>query len=126
MHVQCSRRLASVDIRKVYAYVFRPLKSRTCTLFKQTSVKLTVKYISNCPNEFRLRPEQEASLVPPIFEPEVFRKQMYCIEECVCDIVGIFWLPRNHSAPLQYSSAPRVIRRPGNCTPLSLRYAPAD
>jgi len=80
----------------------------------------------NCPNEFRLRPEQEASLSPPILEPEVFRQQMYCIEECVCDIVGIFWRPRNHSAPLQYLSAPRVIPRPGNCAPLSLRYAPAD
>ena len=26
----------------------------------------------------------------PIFEPEVFRKQMYCIEECTCDNMGIF------------------------------------
>jgi len=29
-----------------------------------------------------------------IFEPEVFRKQMYCTEECTCDIIGIFWRPR--------------------------------
>jgi len=32
----------------------------------------------------------------PIFEPEVFWKQMYCIEEGTCVIVGIFWCPRNH------------------------------
>jgi len=61
-----------------------------------------------------------------IFEPEVFRKQMYCIEECTCDIVRIFWRPSNHSAHPQYFSVLRVIRRPGNCAPLPLRYAPAD
>jgi len=42
----------------------------------------------------------------PRFEPEVFRKQMYCVEECTCDIVGIFWLPGNHSTPRSIS-APR-------------------
>ena len=62
----------------------------------------------------------------PRFEPEVFRKQMYCVEECTCDIVGIFWLPGNHSTPPQYFSAPRVIRRLGICAPFPLRYAPAD
>jgi len=36
----------------------------------------------------------------PMFEPKVFRKQMYCIEE---SILG----------------APIVIRRPGNCAPLA-------
>jgi len=25
-----------------------------------------------------------------MFEPEVFRKQMYCFEESTCDIVGTF------------------------------------
>jgi len=34
----------------------------------------------------------------PIFEPEIFRKQMYCIEEDTCDIVGIFWRPHSISA----------------------------
>jgi len=38
-----------------------------------------------------------------MFEPEVFWKQMYSIEESTCDIVGNF-------------------RRPGNCGPS--RYAP--
>jgi len=31
----------------------------------------------------------------PVFEPEVFRKQMYCIEESTCDNVGTF--RRSHS-----------------------------
>jgi len=26
----------------------------------------------------------------PVFEPELFRKQMYCIEESACDIFGRF------------------------------------
>jgi len=41
-----------------------------------------------------------------MFEPEVYRKQMYCIEEITCVIVGTF-------------------RRPGNCASLApTRYAP--
>jgi len=41
-----------------------------------------------------------------MFEPEIFRKQMYCIEESACDIIWAF-------------------RRPGNlCPPFPHRYAP--
>ena len=29
----------------------------------------------------------------PMFEPEVLRKQMYCIEESICDIIGTFRRP---------------------------------
>jgi len=29
----------------------------------------------------------------PMFEPEVFRKKMHCIEESTCDIVGTFRHP---------------------------------
>jgi len=29
----------------------------------------------------------------PVFESEVFQKQMYCIEEGTCDIVGTFRRP---------------------------------
>jgi len=29
----------------------------------------------------------------PMFEPEVFREHMYCIEESTCDIVGPFQRP---------------------------------
>jgi len=35
----------------------------------------------------------------PMFEPEVFRKQMYCIEESACDILGLFGAPKSISAP---------------------------
>jgi len=52
-----------------------------------------------------------------ILRPRSFGSQIYCIEECTCDIVEIFWRPRNHSAPPQYFSAPRMIRHLGNCAP---------
>ena len=51
----------------------------------------------------------------PMFEPDVIRKQMHCIEESACDIVGTFWRPRNDSAPIAVFQRPRVIRRPWNC-----------
>jgi len=35
----------------------------------------------------------------PMFEPEVFREQIYCIEESVCDIVGTLWRLHSDSAP---------------------------
>jgi len=35
----------------------------------------------------------------PMFEPEIFRKQMYCIEESLCDIVETLWLHHSDSAP---------------------------
>jgi len=42
-----------------------------------------------------------------MFEPEIFRKQMYCIEESICDFMG----------------PPAVIWRAGNSTPLGhFRY----
>ena len=46
-----------------------------------------------------------------MLEPEVFRKQMHCIEECTCDIVGTF-------------RRPIMFRHPGNCAPPSLRPLP--
>jgi len=49
----------------------------------------------------------------PIFEPEVFRKQMYCIEESTCDIVGTL------RRPPQWFGWHVVIRRPGNCATVS-------
>jgi len=54
-----------------------------------------------------------------MFETEVFRKQMYCTEEIICDIVGTFGALHSDLPP------PIVTRRPGNYAPLSpLRYAP--
>ena len=35
----------------------------------------------------------------PLFEPEVFRKKMYCNEESACNIVGTF-RRLGHCAPL--------------------------
>jgi len=49
----------------------------------------------------------------PMFEPEVFRKQMYCIEENICDIVGTF------RRPPQSFGALVVTRRPGIVTPFA-------
>jgi len=41
-----------------------------------------------------------------MFEPEVFRKRMYYIEESTCDIVGTF-----QCSPTVIRSPPAVIRR---------------
>jgi len=48
----------------------------------------------------------------PMFEPDVFRKQMYCIEENTCDIVWTFLRPP------QWFGVPRMIRHPGSCASL--------
>jgi len=68
-------------------------------------------------NEVRWRPGQQASLASPMFEPEEFRKQIYCIEESTCDVTLL-----GHAPPESFGSL-MVIRRPGNCaslvTPLS-------
>jgi len=70
-------------------------------------------------NEIRRRPGQWASLAPPTFEPEVFRKQTYCIEESVCDIFETF------RGPMQWFGAPRSDSAPGELCPLCTpRYAP--
>jgi len=34
----------------------------------------------------------------PMFEPEIFRRQMYCIELLVT-LLGLFSAPSSHSAP---------------------------
>jgi len=44
-----------------------------------------------------------------VFEPEVFQKQMYCIEVLVT-FLGLFGTPQSFGAL-------RVIWRPGNCGP---------
>jgi len=40
-----------------------------------------------------MAPGARSKFGAPIFEPEVFRKQMYCIEESTCDLVGTFQRP---------------------------------
>ena len=34
----------------------------------------------------------------PVFEPKVFREQMFCIEECTCNIFGTFLRPQSFDA----------------------------
>ena len=56
-------------------------------------------------NNVRWRQGQKASLAPPCSK-QVFWKQMYCVEESTCDILGSFWRSlqwfgaRGNSAPL--------------------------
>jgi len=66
-------------------------------------------------DEVRCRQGQETILAPPpMFEAEVFWKQMYCIEESTCDIVGTF-RPRD--------SSPRVLCPPSPLvTPLGATH----
>jgi len=54
-----------------------------------------------------MAPGARSKFGAPIFEAEVFRKQMYCTEESTCDIAETFRLPP------QLFGAPIVIRRPG-------------
>jgi len=63
----------------------------------------------------RWRPAK-SELVAPMFEPEVFRKQMYCTEVLVA-LLRLFGAPQSFGALI-------VIRRPGNCAPYPRRYAP--
>jgi len=53
-----------------------------------------------------------------MFEPEVGRKQMHCIEEGICDTVGTF-----RRTPQSFGALV-VIRRPENCAPCPFPYAP--
>jgi len=50
-----------------------------------------------------MAPGARSKFGTPMFEPEVFRKQIYFIKESTCDIVGTF-------------RRPIVIRRPENCS----------
>jgi len=58
-----------------------------------------------------LAPGARSKFETPKFEPEVFRKQMYCIEERTSDIVGTFG-----ALVIQRI----VIQRPGDCGLLPL------
>ena len=41
-----------------------------------------------------------------MIEPEVFRKQIYCLEECTCDTVGTLRRPRRSFGAPYSDSAP--------------------
>ena len=53
-------------------------------------------------------PGARSIFVAPMFEPEVYRKEIYCIEGSNCEIVGTFRRPQ------QIFGAPTVIWRPYN------------
>jgi len=38
-----------------------------------------------------MAPGTRSKFGAPMFETEVFRKQLFCMEESTCDIVGTFW-----------------------------------
>jgi len=52
-----------------------------------------------------MAPGARSKFGTPMFEPKVFRKQMYCDEESTYDIVGTFWRPRSQSAHPQWFGA---------------------
>jgi len=79
--------------------------------------------VSWCPS-----PRARSKFVAPMFEPEVFLKQVYCIEESTCDIVGTFRRPeQSFGAPIVIVSrgmgppfplvTPRVPKDPGGFLP---------
>ena len=53
-----------------------------------------------------MAPGARSKFGAPVFEPEVFRKQMYCIETSICDMI---WRPHSDSRPgeLRPSCPPR-------------------
>jgi len=57
-----------------------------------------------------------------MFQPEVFRKQMYCIEEStvLVSFSGIFRSPRSHLAPIALIGATVVIWHQESYAPLCL------
>jgi len=65
-----------------------------------------------------MAPGARSKFGAPMFEPELFRKQMYCTEESTCDS-GTFWCP-----PVIWR--PHSDSAPGKLYPSlgPLRYAP--
>jgi len=66
-----------------------------------------------------MAPGARSKFGAPKLEPDVFRKQMYCTEECVFDIVGTFRRPRSHSTLPAVIWHPHSDSAPGNCGPLT-------
>jgi len=64
-----------------------------------------------------MAPGARSKFGAPVFEPELFRKQIYHIEESTSDIVGTL-------APTAVIHRPHSDSRKGNCAPLPTpRYA---
>ena len=60
----------------------------------------------------------------PMFETEIFRKQMYWCEESTCGIVGTFRRPRSNSAPLDMIWRHHSNPAPGEVRPLTALSLP--
>jgi len=54
-----------------------------------------------------------------MFEPEFFRKQMFCTEEGTCDVVETFRRPNSHSAPPAVIWLPQSDSAPEKFGPFS-------
>ena len=46
-----------------------------------------------------MAPGARSKFGAPMFEFEVFRQQMYCIEQVILTLLGLFDSPRSYSAP---------------------------
>jgi len=66
-----------------------------------------------------LAPGARSKFGAPMFEPEVFRRQMHCIAKVLVTLLGLFGAPRSHATSRSDLAPSRVVRRPGNCAPLT-------
>jgi len=71
-----------------------------------------------------MAPRAQSKFGAPMFETEVFRKQMYSSEESTCDIVWTFRRLLSHSAPPAVFWRPHSDSAPGELRPCPPRYAP--
>ena len=71
-----------------------------------------ISRLTGC-NEVRWRPGEDASLALPFSNLRSSGSKCTVLKNVRVTLLGYF-------------GAPRVIRRPGNCAPLPLHYAPAD
>jgi len=74
-----------------------------------------------------MTPGTKSKFGAPVFETEVFRKQMYCIEESTCYVVGTFGALCNDSVPHEVIRGAPSDSAPKELRPLAPpRYAPAS
>ena len=103
----CKKFFSLIWVHLLYQLCFSSSQCFAMTALLQTSQKL---FLNQQHRHWQGRNEVSwRKFGAPIFEPEVFRKQIHCIEESTCDIVGTF-----RRSPQSFG-APIVIRRLGNC-----------
>jgi len=77
-------------------------------------------------NEVRCRPGQLASLEPPCSKLRSFGSKCTVLKKVLVALLGLFGVPRSHSAPLAVIWRPFSDLAPGElCPPCPPRYAPA-